>query len=113
MVVRATALNADRVVVHVCEPSAHAPGGVGGRRKSPACSPSWAGWWWRWAASSPPSPSQLHQLHFSCGAVLGVGLGLTRSTATLMLGQYFKKRRELAEVFLLAGSCTGRRWCHS
>ncbi|GIY61650.1 monocarboxylate transporter 12 [Caerostris darwini] len=51
--------------------------------------------------------SQLHQLHFSCGAVLGVGLGLTRSTATLMLGQYFKKRRELAEIFLLAGSCTG------
>ncbi|XP_055946237.1 monocarboxylate transporter 12-like [Argiope bruennichi] len=51
--------------------------------------------------------SQLHQLHFSCGVVLGAGLGLTRSTATLMVGQYFKKRRELVEVFVVCGSGTG------
>ena len=31
---------------------------------------------------------------------LGVGVGLTRDTSTLMVGQYFKRRRDIVEIFL-------------
>ncbi len=37
----------------------------------------------------------------------GMGVGLTRDTSTLMLGQYFKKRRERVEVALVAASGVG------
>jgi hypothetical protein len=30
----------------------------------------------------------------------GVGVGMTRDTSTLMVGQYFKRRRELVEILL-------------
>ena len=33
---------------------------------------------------------------------LGIGVALTRDAATLMVGQYFKRRRELVEIFLVA-----------
>ena len=32
---------------------------------------------------------------------------MTRDTATLMVGQYFKRRRELVEIFLVSGSGIG------
>ena len=32
---------------------------------------------------------------------------MTRDTATLMVGQYFKRRRELVEIFLVSGSGLG------
>ncbi|XP_071445390.1 monocarboxylate transporter 2-like [Hetaerina americana] len=51
--------------------------------------------------------SQFHQLFFSYGAVVGVGVGLTRDTSTLMVSQYFKRRRELVEIFIVAGSGIG------
>ena len=38
---------------------------------------------------------------------IGVGVGLTRDTSTLMVGQYFKRRRELVEIFLVLGSGMG------
>ena len=38
---------------------------------------------------------------------LGVGVGLTRDTSTLMVGQYFKKKRELVEILLMSGSGLG------
>ena len=34
-------------------------------------------------------------------------MGMARDTATLMVGQYFKKRRELVEIFLVSGSGLG------
>ena len=32
---------------------------------------------------------------------------MTRDTATLMVGQYFKRRRQLVEIFLVSGSGLG------
>ena len=37
----------------------------------------------------------------------GVGVGMARDTANLMVGQYFKKRRDLVEIFLVSGSGAG------
>ena len=37
-----------------------------------------------------------------CNSYLGIGVALTRDAATLMVGQYFKRRRELVEIFLVA-----------
>ena len=37
----------------------------------------------------------------------GVGVGLAREAATLMVGQYFKRRREVVEVMLVASSGLG------
>ena len=61
----------------------------------------------------------------SYGLILGVGVGMARDTSNLMVGQwiviimmmikmmmsqvgqYFKKRRELVEIFLVSGSGLG------
>ena len=40
-------------------------------------------------------------------ACAGIGVGLTRETATIMVGQYFKKKRELVEIFMVSGSGLG------
>nr|XP_029717522.1 monocarboxylate transporter 12-like isoform X1 [Aedes albopictus] len=51
--------------------------------------------------------SQFHQLFFSYGAVVGVGVGMTRDCSTLMVAQYFKRRREFVEIFIVSGSGLG------
>ncbi|CAG0881627.1 unnamed protein product [Cyprideis torosa] len=51
--------------------------------------------------------TQFHQLFFSYGCVIGVGVGLTRDTSTLMVGQYFKRKREFVEIFVVSGSGLG------
>ena len=71
--------------------------------------------------------TQFHQLFFSYGLVIGqlwdddeddddddndddvagVGVGMTRDTCTLMMGQYFKRKREMVEIFLVSGSGVG------
>ena len=51
--------------------------------------------------------SQFHQIIFSYGIVVGVGVSFVRDTSTLMVGQYFKRRRELVEIFLVSGSGLG------
>ncbi|XP_045490617.1 monocarboxylate transporter 10 [Pieris rapae] len=51
--------------------------------------------------------TQFHQLFFSYGTVVGVGVGLTRDCSTLMVAQYFKRRRELVEIFIVSGSGLG------
>ncbi|GLG96186.1 Uncharacterized protein GBIM_03016 [Gryllus bimaculatus] len=51
--------------------------------------------------------SQFHQLFFSYGTVIGVGVGLTRDCSTLMVAQYFKRRREFVEIFIVSGSGLG------
>lgn len=50
---------------------------------------------------------QYHQLLLSYGIVLGIGVGLARDTSTLMVGQYFKRRREMVEILLVAASGLG------
>ncbi|XP_047737026.1 uncharacterized protein LOC108671632 [Hyalella azteca] len=50
---------------------------------------------------------QLHQIFLSWSLVLGVGVGLTREAASLMLGQYFKRRREFVEMIVQTGSGVG------
>ena len=51
--------------------------------------------------------SQFHQIVFSYGLVLGVGVSFVRDTATLMVGQYFKRRREGVEMVLVSASGAG------
>ncbi|CAK9800342.1 Monocarboxylate transporter 8 [Anthophora plagiata] len=51
--------------------------------------------------------SQFHQLFFSYGTVVGIGVGMTRDCSTLMVAQYFKRRRELVEIFIVSGSGLG------
>ena len=48
-----------------------------------------------------------HQLIVSHGLVVGIGVGMVRDTATLMLGQYFKRRREQVEILLVSASGFG------
>ncbi|XP_043216970.1 monocarboxylate transporter 2-like [Amphibalanus amphitrite] len=51
--------------------------------------------------------SRFHQLFLSYGAVFAVGVSMTRDASTLMVGQYFKRRRELVETVVLSGSGVG------
>ncbi|XP_063236171.1 monocarboxylate transporter 12-like [Bacillus rossius redtenbacheri] len=39
--------------------------------------------------------------------MVGVGVGMTRDCSTLMVAQYFKKRREFVEIFIVSGSGLG------
>lgn len=39
--------------------------------------------------------------------VAGVGVGMTRDCSTLMVAQYFKRRREFVEIFIVSGSGLG------
>lgn len=51
--------------------------------------------------------SQFHQLYFSYAGVVGVGVGMSRDCSTLMVAQYFKRKRELVEIFIVSGSGMG------
>ena len=51
--------------------------------------------------------SQFHQIIFSYGLVVGVGVSFVRDTSTLMVGQYFKRLREIMEIFLVSASGVG------
>ena len=39
--------------------------------------------------------------------ISGIGVGMTRDAATLMVAQYFKRRREVVEVAHVAASGAG------
>lgn len=41
------------------------------------------------------------------GIIVGTGVGITRDCTIVMIGQYFKKKREFVEVFAVAGSGLG------
>ncbi|XP_014292122.1 monocarboxylate transporter 2 [Halyomorpha halys] len=51
--------------------------------------------------------TQFHQVFISYGAILGIGVSMTRDCSTLMVAQYFKRRRELVEIFIVSGSGLG------
>ncbi|XP_017775060.1 PREDICTED: monocarboxylate transporter 2-like [Nicrophorus vespilloides] len=50
---------------------------------------------------------QFHQAVLSYGVVLGAGAGIVRETSSLMLGHYFKRRREFVEMVAQAGTGVG------
>ncbi|CRL04860.1 CLUMA_CG017913, isoform A [Clunio marinus] len=41
------------------------------------------------------------------GTVVGVGVGMSRDCSTLMVAQYFKRKREFVEIFIVSGSGLG------
>ena len=41
--------------------------------------------------------------HCSYGLLCGIGCAMVRETSTLMLGQYFKRKRELVEALSTMG----------
>jgi len=51
--------------------------------------------------------SQAHQAAISYGLVLGVGAGMVADSASLMVGQYFKRRREMVEVLVVSARGLG------
>ncbi|KAK5641908.1 hypothetical protein RI129_010455 [Pyrocoelia pectoralis] len=50
---------------------------------------------------------QFHQALLSYGLVLGAGAGIVRESAGLVLGHYFKRRREFVEMVAQAGTGVG------
>ncbi|XP_013774627.1 monocarboxylate transporter 10-like [Limulus polyphemus] len=51
--------------------------------------------------------SQMHQVFMSYGVFMGCGIGIVRETSNIMIGQYFKRRRELVELFVQSGTGLG------
>ena len=44
--------------------------------------------------------TQFHQLVISYGIFLAVGIGIIRESTNLMIGQYFKRKRNFVEIFV-------------
>lgn len=38
---------------------------------------------------------------------MGMGVGVTRDCSTIMIAQYFKRKKELVEIVIVAGSGCG------
>ncbi|XP_013778846.1 monocarboxylate transporter 12-like [Limulus polyphemus] len=51
--------------------------------------------------------SQFHQLFVSYGLFVGCGVCMIRDAATLIIGQYFKRKRELVEIAIFCGAGLG------
>ncbi|XP_053201301.1 uncharacterized protein LOC128386308 [Panonychus citri] len=51
--------------------------------------------------------TQFHQLLISYGIFIGIGVSMLRDTSVIMIGQYFKKRREFVEIFVSTGNGLG------
>ena len=51
--------------------------------------------------------TQLHQVFLSYGLLFGIGCCSVREASSLMVGQYFKERREVAEMWVLSGVGVG------
>ena len=47
--------------------------------------------------------------YISCkiGCLIGVGESMTRDSVTLMVGQYFKRKRDVIEIVMVSGSGLG------
>ncbi|XP_057668640.1 monocarboxylate transporter 2-like [Diorhabda carinulata] len=50
---------------------------------------------------------QFHQALLSYGLVLGIGAGVVREASTIVLGHYFKRRREFVEMVAQSGAGVG------
>ncbi|CAG7838241.1 unnamed protein product, partial [Allacma fusca] len=51
--------------------------------------------------------SQFHQLFLSYGVFIGIGVGFSRDASCLMVGQYFKRKRDFVEIIIVSGSGVG------
>lgn len=51
--------------------------------------------------------TQFHQLFVSYGVIVAIGVSMIRDTAVIMIGQYFKRRREFVEIFVIGTSGLG------
>ena len=51
--------------------------------------------------------TQLHQVFLSYGLLFGVGCCAVREASSLMVGQYFKERRRIAEMWVMSGAGVG------
>ena len=51
--------------------------------------------------------TQLHQVLLAHGLLAGIGIGMMRDASLVLVGQYFKKRRELVEVPIHVSSGLG------
>ena len=51
--------------------------------------------------------TQFHQIYISYGLLMATGFSMTQNSFMLMLGQYFKKRRELVEIAVVSGQGAG------
>lgn len=49
----------------------------------------------------------MEQLFISHCVVLSLGSGITISTANVMVGRYFRRKREMAEMTMVAGTGLG------
>ncbi|CAH2261625.1 jg13678 [Pararge aegeria aegeria] len=80
---------------------------VAGRRKSPRMAALIGGLLLPLACLFTSFATQLHQTLLSYGVVLGVGCGLVREAAGLVLGTYFRRRRQFVELVAHAGGGVG------
>ncbi|XP_061379363.1 monocarboxylate transporter 4-like [Danaus plexippus] len=80
---------------------------VAGRRKSPRLAALVGGLLLPLACLFTSFATQLHQTLLSYGVVLGVGCGLVREAAGLVLGTYFRRRRQFVELVAHAGGGVG------
>ena len=51
--------------------------------------------------------TEFHQVYISYGLIMSTGISMAQNSFMLMLGQYFKKRRELVEIFVVSGTGGG------
>ena len=52
--------------------------------------------------------TQFHQIFISYGVIMAGGISMAQYSFMLMLGQYFKKRRELVEIIIVSSSGAGQ-----
>ena len=50
---------------------------------------------------------EFHQVYISYGLIMATGISLAQNSFMLMLGQYFKKRREVVEMVVVSGTGGG------
>lgn len=50
---------------------------------------------------------EFHQVFISYGLIMSTGIAMAQNSFMLMLGQYFKKRRELVEMIVVSGTGAG------
>ncbi|XP_068617909.1 monocarboxylate transporter 2-like [Battus philenor] len=80
---------------------------VAGRKRSPRLAALLGGLLLPLACLFTSFATQLHQTLLSYGIVLGVGCGLVREAAGLVLGAYFRRRRQFVELVAHAGGGVG------
>ncbi|XP_013199339.1 monocarboxylate transporter 4 [Amyelois transitella] len=80
---------------------------VSSRKKSPRLAALVGGLLLPLACLFTSFATQLHQTMLSYGVVLGIGCGLVREAAGLVLGAYFRRRRQFVELVAHAGGGVG------